>query len=517
MSQSNSAGHRPESRDTYDANQLSRRNLLKGAAATAAAATIASGAKAQSDAQQSDLIVEENRKPGTQEWLLKNPRVTSPHKLWHMFGMRCPWIEGYCSHATAQVGDEIQFFISTEPVADYTVDIYRMGYYGGDGGRLMKSIGPLKGITQPTPEPGDKLIIQCDWSPSITMTIPDDWLSGVYVAKLTELKEGVDSYSIFIVSDNRKADFLFQCSDMTWQSYNRWPSQYSMYCDGEKDNFTGRGIGVGLDRPYGKYTQLVDQPLSVGSGEWFLWEFPMAYWMEQQGYDVSYVSNWDLHRQGIDLVRRGKGFLSVGHDEYWTQPMFDALKQGVDEGLNIAFLCGNGAWCRLLLSPNPQGRPERAFERLGRFRPRENTLLGAHTVSPAVGGGDWTCVKPDHWLFQGTGMKAGDGVPGLVGWEFHGGPAEIEGLEVVATGPTDRRAKPDEADWEDRERVPYTATIYPGPKGNFVFNAATCWWTDGLSAPPGYRRSDWYQKPQGPDERVQQITRNMLNKMTATG
>jgi len=50
------------------------------------------------------------------------------------------------------------------------------------------------------------------------------------------------------------------------------------------------------------------------------------------------------------------------------------------------------------------------------------TSSGARTVVPFNGGGDWTCAKPEHWLFEGTGMNKGDSIPGLVGWEFHGDP-----------------------------------------------------------------------------------------------
>ncbi|MBL8856568.1 MAG: hypothetical protein JNK57_21575 [Planctomycetaceae bacterium] len=61
----------------------------------------------------------------------------------------------------------------------------------------------------------------------------------------------------------------------------------------------------------------------------------------------------------------------------------------------------------------------------------------------------------------------------------------------------------------------YTATVYPGPKGNFVFNASTCWWADGLSEPPGYMRPTAAIPPQGPDTRCQQITHNVLRRMLA--
>ncbi len=129
--------------------------------------------------------------------------------------------------------------------------------------------------------------------------------------------------------------------------------------------------------------------------------------------------------------------------------------------------------------------------------------MGARSTWPTTGGGDWICRKPDHWLFAGTGMKEGEGIPGLVGWEWHGKPAKIPGLEIVASGKTSGA----------RVDGLYTATIYPGPKDNFVFNASTIWWADGLSEPPGYLRPAVYTRPLGPDKRVQKITRNLLDRM----
>ena len=107
-------------------------------------------------------------------------------------------------------------------------------------------------------------------------------------------------------------------------------------------------------------------------------------------------------------------------------------------------------------------------------------------------------------MFAGTGMKKGEFVPGLVGWEFHGDPAKIPGLEVVAEGI---------ALSGGRTPAHWTATIYPGPKKNFVFNASTIWWSQGLSHPPGHMLpwSHWV-RPHGPDPRVQRITQNLLRK-----
>jgi len=139
-------------------------------------------------------------------------------------------------------------------------------------------------------------------------------------------------------------------------------------------------------------------------------------------------------------------------------------------------------------------------------RPYANELIGAHSTGPVTGGADWICTLPEHWIYEGTGMKVGDSIPGVIGWEWHGDPADKKGLEIVASGPTQS------APGKLNDGL-YTATVYPGPKDNFVFNASTCWWADGLSAPPGYVRPSVYTSPQGPNKQQQQITRNVLNRM----
>jgi hypothetical protein len=465
---------------------------------------------------QSDLIRRENQRPGTREWMLTRTRVDPATKY------RCPWVEGYCSRTSVRPGEEISFFVSTNPASAFRIDIYRTGYYAGTGGRHVMSHGPFPGRVQADPPVGERRLRECRWEPCLTMTVPADWVSGVYVGKLMAEREGLQSYVIFVVRDDRAADFMFQVSDTTWQSYNRWPSQFSLYDDGKTEWYWGPGVDVSFDRPYGKYCQILDQPLSVGSGEWFLWEFPLAFWMEQQGYDVTYVSNLDTHADPAGLTR-AKAFLSVGHDEYYSIEMFNQLKDAIAKGLNVAFLSGNTCCGRIDLRPGADGVPDRIFSRTDRFGPRdtkerfnslfrlphespnENTLVGARSTGDITGGADWVCAMPDHWVFEGTGMKKGEGIPGLVGWEWHGDPADIPGLEVVATGMT--------TDGNGNPHGNYTATVYPGPKGNVVFNASSCWWADGLSAPPGYVRPSVYATPKGPDPRARRITSNVLERM----
>jgi hypothetical protein len=75
---------------------------------------------------------------------------------------------------------------------------------------------------------------------------------------------------------------------------------------------------------------------TTGSGEWFLWEFPLAFWMVQEGYDLTYISNLETHADAAGL-NRAKGFLSVGHDEYYSIEMFNQLRSAIASGLNVAF------------------------------------------------------------------------------------------------------------------------------------------------------------------------------------
>lgn len=491
---------------------------------------------------QSNPIVQENRQAGTTDWQLTY--VLSRNH-------RSRMIEGFCSRTSVRAGEALDFFLSADPPTPVVIDIYRMGYYGGKGGRWMTRLGPFEVTPQPDPPYGEHRLRECRWQRAARWVVPEEWLSGVYLGKLSCEKHRYQSYVIFIVRDDRPADLLFQCSDTTWQAYNKWPDEFSLYdSDPPRQPLSSR-TWVSFDRPYGKYPQVVDQPLSQGSGEFLLWEYPLCFWLEKHGYDVTYWSNLDTHADPEGL-KRVQVFLSVGHDEYWSLDMFEHVKRAVDDGLSVAFLSGNSImWVirllpasrppsvnidprtnltldgkRVPVEPDPSGNPYRIFYRAGRFGgllpqeeetgimgpfemegPNENTLMGARTTYPFNGSGDWTVSRADHWIFDGTGMKNGDSIPGLVGWEFHGDPAAIEGLEVVATGPTINSA--------GKENI-YTATVYPGPQGNWVFNASTIFWSIGLADPPGLvPPHSHFGRPHGPDERVQKSTANFLARCGA--
>src|SRR5689334_10923056 len=95
-----------------------------------------------SPARQDARIKKENERPGTTDWQLTYVKFDAKAKY------RQSLIEGYCTRTSVAAGEKIGFCVSTDPATPFTIDVYRMGYYGGTGGRLMKSFGPFEGKPQ---------------------------------------------------------------------------------------------------------------------------------------------------------------------------------------------------------------------------------------------------------------------------------------------------------------------------------------------------------------------------------
>lgn len=487
---------------------LSRRAFVKSGASLTAGSLLSSGQGSEASSKDNP-IVQENRKPGTLEWQLQCHRFDDPVTLASYplnRRLRSSVIEGYASRTSVLPGEEIEFKVSLQPEGGFWIDFYRLGYYGGTGGRHMGRLGPFSGGPQPVPLMSLERLRECRWETGARLKIPQDWPSGVYLGKLTRDEPfGAQSYVIFVVKEHRPCEALFQVADLTWQAYNKWPGNDSLYDDGTPQVwYTGPHVRVSFDRPYAKYCQVLDAPATVGSGSFLLWEFPLAFWLEQQGYDVTYCANLDLHLDPA-ILRQPRVFLSVGHDEYWSGKMFQEALQARDEGLSFAFFSGNAVYHEILLyDSSVTGEPARAFARKRLFE-EERELLGS--TSYGSGYGDWIVTRPQHWIYEGTGLAAGDRIPAIIGWEYHGPPlADHEGLEVVAEG--DLTPSP-------AELKRHAAVVYPCPKGNWVFNAGTIWWAEGLSQPPGHiparvgNRAGTF----GVLPAVQKITSNVLDRM----
>ena len=268
---------------------FTRRQILRGLAAVGVASTGPANSLLAAKSP-NNPVIQENQRPGTRDWMLQRHTRRSQVALslsldrGLLFSpQRARWRK---DHVSCQHQSGLSLY-----ARDLSQWILRRRRR-----TARQAVGRIRRKTAARSAGGSKRVRNCEWEACAELQIPHDWLSGVYVGKLTALGSGLQSYVIFIVRDDRPADFIFQCSDNTWQAYNRWPDQYALYDDGQHEWYWGGDVQVSFHRPYGKYCQILDAPLSLGSGEWFLWEFPLAYWMESLGYDVTYISNLDTHR-----------------------------------------------------------------------------------------------------------------------------------------------------------------------------------------------------------------------------
>ncbi|MET3898989.1 hypothetical protein ABIB57_002941 [Devosia sp. UYZn731] len=276
----------------------------------------------------SNAIVLENQKQGT------------PESVW-MIDAGDSTIEGYAAQFTLNHGNTVDFKINTDS-KDYTIDIYRLGYYGGDGARKVGTIERdlATAQIQPTPlfDPTTKLVDAGNWLVSASWAVPQDAVSGVYFARLQRHDgSGGENIIPFIVrDDNAPSDITFQTSDTTWQAYNWWGG-YNFYGGVDEAGHAGRASAVSYNRPI--ITR--DGGFAAGPQDFiFGAEYSAIRFIEQNGYDVNYISGIDTARDAAQLLN-SKIFLSVGHDEYWSGDQRDNVEAARDAGVNLSFWSGN--------------------------------------------------------------------------------------------------------------------------------------------------------------------------------
>ena len=226
-------------------------------------------------------------------------------------------IRGYANSTSINAGSSITLYVGTTQPS-YNMEIYRMGYYGGAGARLIQTVSGLPGINQPVPAPqAGTGLIEANWTPTYTLQTSSSWVSGVYLVKLIAA-DGSVAYILFVVrNDGATADIVFQIPINTYEAYNNWGGK-SLY---DYNSNGGRAYKVSFDRPFA----------DDGSGLFFNADYNMIFWLEANGYNVTYATSIDTETNP-NLLNGRKVFLTDYHDEYWAKPMRDNITNASNQG-----------------------------------------------------------------------------------------------------------------------------------------------------------------------------------------
>src|SRR2546425_3323667 len=197
--------------------QITRLSHVRLSVAIAAALALAVVESGRSAVQaQSNPIVVENAQTGASDWEIS--------------GAGDPTIQGFATDISVNQGGTVNFKIATDST-NFTVTIYRIGYYGGLGARKIKTLGPFTAqqnwnptANAPTTCSSDAAtgLYDCgNWSVSASWdTNVFDGLrppSGIYVANLTRLDVGGSSHTVFLLrGDARPAHVGVQTPHTTW-------------------------------------------------------------------------------------------------------------------------------------------------------------------------------------------------------------------------------------------------------------------------------------------------------------
>jgi len=274
----------------------------------------------------------------------ENCLAGSPASQWYVQGAGSPNIQGFTTDISVNAGQTVFFKISTSAVL-YRIDIYRMGFYQGQGARLVTSVSPSASLPQIQPQcltDSSTGLTDCgNWAVSASWAVPSTATSGVYLAVLVRLDTGEQSPILFVVrNDSSHSDILAQTSDLNWHAYNDYGGN-SLYAG----NPAGRAYKVSYNRPFNV----------PNLNAWFFTsEYPMLRWLEANGYDVSYFTGVDTDRNGA-LIKQHKDFLSIGHDEYWSGGQRTTVEATRAAGVNLAFFSGNEVFQKTRWEPSIDG------------------------------------------------------------------------------------------------------------------------------------------------------------------
>lgn len=479
---------------------------------------------ALAEPQNPNPIYLENKNSGTTNWKITNQSTNNE-------------IAGFATATSVNKGGTLDIKVSLAQAGQFVIDVYRLGYYQGNGGRLMVSSGLLNGITQPAltlTDANAKLYEAANWSTSYTLQVGNNWTSGLYIGKLTDQTTGKQSQVWFIVRDDSStSDIVFQSSFTTYLAYNS-ASGYSTYSYNSTSGQRAKKVSY-------------DTPLAMTTTEWHhynlmtLWERNMARWLESQSYDVTYVTNVDIH-SNPQLLQLHKVFLSVGHDEYWSLEERNAVEQARDAATptNLAFFSSNTAYWRVRFENSNTGQPNRVMAcykdtsdpvaptnkwRSSQNNRPENALLGImytgdrndlyytwgdpNGSTNSYSGYDFVVSNSSHPYYANTNLQNGNSLAQLIGFEWDAiinngfSPSGLTALSQSSVNPTGLDEDlPAGTNTQVSHAVTYTAA-----SGAKIFSTGSNQWMWGLD-------SDRVT-PSKEDIRVKQITVNVFADMDA--
>jgi hypothetical protein len=428
-------------------------------------------------------------------------------------------------------GETQRIYADAPGARDVTVRVYRMGWYGGTGGRLVLQSRPLPAVPQPPcAHRFSTGLTECRWQVTLSFPIPEALPSGVYIGKLSA-DNGAQSDCLFIVRSAHPTPLLVEIPTASYEAYNAWGGD-SLYPGGSKPvGLTGttQGVEVSYERPYDSQT---------GAGQFFVREVAMVRFLERYGYPVSYttIDSIDRNPRQVDGTR---ALMDVGHSEYWSAADQQAFSQARENGTSLLFISSDTMEWRVRFAPatsasSQAGEPDRriiAYKENAALDPDRAEATGPFALGGAglVGSAYDGCITPrvegpgppvyryyawtpspglqPAWLFAGTGMTAASRIPGIVGYELdQAAPARPAGTQIVGEGDAQCMA---ESEPSPVHGTVAQTTLYTARSGALVFATGTLGWLYALEPVPQASPD----APSSPDPRVVAMTRNLLARV----
>ncbi len=467
-------------------------------------------------------IATENQAAGTSAW-----RLPGPASL--IGGAAHGPVAGYVSEQAIAAGETETVYVNAPRARTVSLQVYRMGWYGGAGGRLVLQSGSLPAIVQPPcAHRYSTGLTECDWRPTLSFPIPEALPSGVYIVKLSA-SDGAQSDCLFVVRSVRPSPLLVEIPTATYEAYNAWGGD-SLYPGGEKlvgVTGTTQGVEVSYDRPYESQT---------GAGQFFIREVAMVRFLERYGYPASYTTIESIDGDPAQ-VQGARALMDVGHSEYWSVRDERAFANARERGTSEIFVSSDTmAWRvrfeRATAASSQAGEPDHvivAYKQSASADPdrAQPSGLFPRGGAPLVGSAYNGCITPrapqpgppvyryyawipapslePSWLFTGSGVTASTSIPGIVGYELdQRTPASPPGTLIVGTG-AGVPCMPEDEPAPVRGTLAQT-TLYEARSGALVFATGTLGWEYGLEPVPQASPD----APSAPDPRVVAMTRNVL-------